>query len=232
MSKETIAKPDCEGHRQRLRTRFLCGEGRDMADYELLELVLTMSIPRRDVKPLAKILVNRFGSFAGVINAPADELLEVPGVKEATLTMLKVIKTSAGRLAWQNLTASDGPVINNFDVLLDYCRTVMCGLDVEELRLIYLDAKLRAIGQDIMQRGTINAVAIHPREVIKAAMAHKASSIIMVHNHPSGDVTPSRADIEMTKNVAEACKAIDIKLHDHLIIGKYSYYSFSEHIMI
>lgn len=230
--KTDSAQPDYLGHRQRIRQSFLAGEGRDMADYELLEVVLTMAIPRHDVKPLAKLLIKQFNSFAGVINASAEDLLAVKGVKENTMTMLKLIKAAAVRTSWQNLTASDGPVINNFDTLLDYCRTAMCQLDVEELRLIYLDAKLRVVSQEVIQRGTINAVAIHPREVIKAAMANKASSIIMVHNHPSGDVTPSRADIEMTKSVSVACKAVGIKLHDHLIVGSYSHYSFSEHIVL
>ncbi len=223
-------KPDYLGHRQRLRQRFLLGEGKDMADYELLELVLTMAIPRRDVKPLAKQLIKRFGSFAGVINARPAELLAEDGVKENTLAMLKVIKAAAVRTSWQNLNAAEGSVFNSIDVLLDYCRSSISFSDVEELHVLFLDKKLRIIKEELMQRGTIDCVAIHPREIIKAALEVKATAIIMVHNHPSGNVTPSRADIDMTRNVKEACKSVDIILCDHLIIGRNDYYSFSQHI--
>ncbi len=222
--------PDYLGHRQRLRQRFLLGEGKDMADYELLELVLTMAIPRRDVKPLAKRLIKRFGSFGGVINARTAELLEEEGVKENTLTMLKLIKAATVRVSWQTLKEPQGPVLNRTDVLIDYCRSAMSFSDVEELHIIFLDAKLCVIKDELMQKGTIDCVAIHPREIVKEILDTKAKAIIMVHNHPSGNVTPSQADIEMTKNVREACKSINIKLLDHLIIGQSSYYSFAEHI--
>lgn len=157
-----VKQPDYLGHRQRLRQRFLLGEGKDMADYELLELVLTMAIPRRDVKPLAKKLIAEFNDFSGVINAPAAALLEVDGVKENTLAMLKVIKAAAIRTSWQTLCAAEAPVIRSPDTLLEYCRTSMCHSDVEELRIIFMDAKLQVIGEETMQRGTINAVAVHP----------------------------------------------------------------------
>lgn len=223
---DTDNQPDYIGHRQRLRSRFLLGEGKDMADYELLELVLTMAIPRRDVKPLAKTLIKKFASFAEVINAPNEELLAVEGVKENTLTMLKVIRAAALRTSWQRLQATDEPIINSYFALLDYCRAEMTFSDVEELRVIFLDTKLRVICQEMMQRGTINSVQVHPREVAKAAMAKNACSVIMVHNHPSGDVTPSKADIEMTRQIKFALEAIGVKLHDHIIISKYNEYSF------
>lgn len=225
-------QPDYIGHRERLRQRFLLGDGKDMADYELLELVLTIALPRRDVKPLAKQLIARFESFAGVINAPKEELLEVPGVKEATATILKVINVAAQRTSWQNLQAFEGPIISNTDSLVDYCRSAMCFSDVEELRLIYLDAKLHIIGQEIMQRGTINSVAIHPREVIKAAMANHASSIIMVHNHPSGNVQLSKSDVAMTERIKEACESIGLRLLDHLIISRSESYSLFQHLKL
>ena len=224
------ARPDYLGHRQRIRRRFLLGEGKDMADYELLELALTMAIPRRDVKPLAKTLIKKFGSFAGVVNASQNELAAVEGVKENTITMLKLIKAAALRTSWQNLNADDAPVINSFDSLVDYCRSAMAYGDIEEFRIIYLNTKLRLIGEETMQKGTINSVSIHPREVIKSAMEQKAAAIIMVHNHPSGDTTPSKADIEMTKAVARACRLVNITLLDHLIISRSSCYRFAEHI--
>lgn len=222
-------KPDYLGHRERLRQRFLLSEGRDMADYELLELVLTISLPRKDVKPLAKSLINKFGSFANVINADKDELCLVPGIKENTATVLKIINVAAQRTTWQNLQSLDSPIILNLDALIDYCRSAMCYSDVEEFRLIYLDSKLHVVGQEIMQRGTINSVAIHPREVIKAAMNNHAASIIMVHNHPSGSVKPSKSDVAMTERIDEACDSIGIKLLDHLVISKNDYYSFAQH---
>ncbi len=229
---KTEKQPDYIGHRERLRQRFLLGDGKDMADYELLELVLTIALPRRDVKPLSKLLISRFESFAGVINAPKDELIKIPGVKENTITVLKVINVAAQRTSWQNLKSLDGPIIMNTDSLIDYCRSAMCYSDVEEFRLIYLDSKLHIIGQEIMQRGTINSVAIHPREVIKAAMAHHASSIIMVHNHPSGNVQPSKADVAMTERISEACETIGIHLLDHLILSRSESYSFAQHIKL
>lgn len=230
--KTSETKPDYLGHRERLRQRFLLSDGRDMADYELLELVLTIAIPRRDVKPLAKTLISRFGNFAGVINANKDDLCSISGVKENTVTILKVINAALQRASWQNLQAFDGPIIMNFDSLIDYCRSNMCYSDVEEFRLIYLDTKLHVIGQEIMQKGTINSVAIHPREVIKSAMSNRASAIIMVHNHPSGNVQPSKSDVAMTERIDEACESIGIRLLDHLVIGRNEYYSFAQHCLL
>ena len=229
---KTEKQPDYIGHRERLRQRFLLGDGKDMADYELLELVLTIALPRRDVKPLAKMLISRFESFAGVINAPKEELMSIPGVKENTVTILKVINVAAQRTSWQNLKSLDGPIIMNTDSLIDYCRSAMCYSDVEEFRLIYLDSKLHIIGQEIMQRGTINSVAIHPREVLKAAMAHHGSSIIMVHNHPSGNGQPSKADVAMTERINEACASVGIHLLDHLILSRSESYSFAQYIKL
>lgn len=228
----TESKPDYLGHRERLRQRFLLGAGKDMADYELLELVLTIALPRKDVKPLAKTLVAKFGSFAEVINADKDELCAIPGIKENTVTVLKIINAASQRTSWQNLQSFDGPVILNLDSLIDYCRSGMCYSDVEELRLIYLDSKLHVIGQEIMQKGTINSVAIHPREVIKAAMNNHASAIVMIHNHPSGNVQPSKSDILMTERIDEACESIGIRLLDHLIISHRDYYSFAQNGII
>ncbi len=210
--------PDYLGHRQRLRERFLKSQGRDMADYELLELVLTYTIVRRDVKPIAKALVKEFGSFAGVVNASYDELLSFKGISENTAVMLQLIKTAGLRMSWQNLQAQDAPVIKSVDELIDYCRACMAHQDIEELRVIYLDSKLRVIGEETLQKGTINNVAIHPREVIKAVLQNHAGSFVLVHNHPSGDATPSRQDIAVTKQIREAAECVNITLQDHIII--------------
>lgn len=221
----TNDEPDYLGHRERLRRRFLLGGGRDMPDYELLEL-LTIAIPRRDVKPLAKELIRKFGSFAEVVNAPLEELMLVKGVKENTAAVLRIVRECSVRSSWQSLKGTDAPVISDFDAMVDYCRSAMAYQMVEEFRIIFLNSKLYVIGEEIQQRGTVDQVAIHPREVIKSAMMHGASAMILVHNHPSGIVTPSKADMEITKRIKEAAEAVSIRLFDHLIISKSSVYSF------
>ena len=222
----TNDEPDYLGHRERLRRRFLLGGGRDMPDYELLELLLTIAIPRGDVKPLAKELIRKFGSFAEVVNAPLEELMLVKGVKENTAAVLRIVRECSVRSSWQSLKGMDAPVISDFDAMVDYCRSAMAYQTVEEFRIIFLNSKLYVIGEEIQQRGTVDQVAIHPREVIKSAMMHGASAMILVHNHPSGIVTPSKADIEITKRIKEAAEAVSIRLFDHLIISKSSVYSF------
>lgn len=222
----TNDEPDYLGHRERPRRRFLLGGGRDMPDYELLELLLTIAIPRRDVKPLAKELIRKFGSFAEVVNAPLEELMLVKGVKENTAAVLRIVRECSVRSSWQSLKGMDAPVISDFDAMVDYCRSAMAYQTVEEFRIIFLNSKLYVIGEEIQQRGTVDQVAIHPREVIKSAMMHGASAMILVHNHPSGIVTPSKADMEITKRIKEAAEAVSIRLFDHLIISKSSVYSF------
>lgn len=197
-----------------------------MPDYELLELLLTIAIPRRDVKPLAKELIRKFGSFAEVVNAPLEELMLVKGVKENTAAVLRIVRECSVRSSWQSLKGMDAPVISDFDAMVDYCRSAMAYQTVEEFRIIFLNSKLYVIGEEIQQRGTVDQVAIHPREVIKSAMMHGASAMILVHNHPSGIVTPSKADMEITKRIKEAAEAVSIRLFDHLIISKSSVYSF------
>lgn len=224
-SKGQDEQPDYLGHRSRLRERFLKSNGKDMADYELIELLLTYVIPRRDVKPIAKELIRKFGSLGDVVNADISRITEVNGIKENTAIIFKLIKEAAKRFSWEILSDKDTPVINDWDTMIDYCRSEMAYLDIEEFRIIFLDVKLRLIGEEIMQRGTINQVAIHPREVVKLAMDKKAAAIIMVHNHPSGDVKPSRADIEITKQIKQALESINIQLIDHVVISKNDYFS-------
>ncbi len=216
------------GHRQRLKARFLSDGGKAMPDYELLELLLTFAIPRRDVKPLAKTLIARFNNFAGVINADLQDLMAVSGVKENTAIMLKMIAQGAKRMAWQQLKAADEAVIADYDAMIDYCRTAMAYNEVEEFRVIFLNSKFRVIAEETQQRGTINTVAIHPREVIKSALDNGAAAMIMVHNHPTGIVTPSQADISVTKTIRDAAKNCGIELFDHIIISKNDYFSFRD----
>lgn len=221
-----VQTPDYLGHRQRLRDRFLKSDGRDMADYELLELVLTYAIVRRDVKPIAKLLIKEFGSFANVINASYEDLINIKGISENTAVLLKMINSAILRASWQKLSGEDAPVLKNIDDLIDYCRASMCYQDVEELRIIYLNSKLKVICEETLQKGTINNVAIHPREVIKSALQNHACSIIMVHNHPSGDTTPSKQDIMITKQIKDAAECVGVILQDHIVIGKYGHFSF------
>ena len=217
--------PDYLGHRARLRERFLNDGGKSMADYEIIELMLTYAIPRRDVKPIAKEIIRKFGSLAGAAKASVAKLLEVRGISENSAVLFKLTAEAARRFSWAELSASDTPVISNWDAMIDYCRSEMAHLDIEEFRIIFLDIKCRVIGEEIMQKGTINQVAIHPREVLKLTMEKKASALILVHNHPSGDVKPSRADIEITKQIKQALESINVSLLDHVIIGKYDYAS-------
>lgn len=225
----TEKQPDYIGHRQRLKERFRLGGGRDMADYEMLELLLTLAIPRRDTKPLAKELVKAFGSFAAVLNAPAEKLMEFDGLKDSGVLVFNLVKEAALRMSWQKLRESEMPILSNWDAMVDYCRMVAGYKEREEFHVIFLDAKSRVIEEEIQQRGTVDSVAIHPGEVVKSAVLKCAKSIILLHNHPSGDVTPSSADILITKKVNEGLASVDIRLVDHLIVSKYDVYSFRDH---
>ena len=224
--------PDYIGHRQRLRQRFLVDNGKSMPDYELLELLLMMAIPRRDVKPIAKELLRKFGSLVDVISAKSEELMEVSGIKENSAFLIKFIQAIMERASYLKLQQDDTPVISNWDVLVNHCRAAMGSLDVEEFRVLLLDNKLRLISEEVMQRGTINQVAVHPREVIKLAINKGAASIILAHNHPTGDVTPSKADIEVTKQIKAAAEMLDIKLWDHIVVSKNMVFGFKDHGLI
>ena len=218
-------KPHYLGHRQRLKERFLTDNGRTMPDYELLELLLTIAIPRKDVKPLAKELIKKFGSFADVINANQNDLLEF-GLTLNTITIFKIVVAAAVKMSWQELSSRVEPVLSNFDYMLDYCRTAMARLDIEEFRVLFLNAKLQIIKEEVMQRGTVNHVAVHPREVVKAALDCGAVSIVLFHNHPGGKANPSGDDREVTKQIVEALRPLNIKVQDHIIITKDNYFSF------
>lgn len=211
-------KPHFHGHRQRLRQRFLEGGAEALPDYELLELILFLAIPQRDVKPLAKDLLARFGGFAAVLNADVSALTEVEGVKEGTATTLKLVEAAARRLAKTELMHR--PVINSWERLVDYCRVNLAHLPRERLHLLFLDRKNALIASETQGIGTVDHAPIYPREVARRALELNATAVIMVHNHPSGDPAPSSADIEATRKVAEALKTIGVTLHDHLIVGR------------
>ena len=212
------------GHRTRLRQRFLAAGAEALADYELLELLLFLAKPRGDVKPLAKRLIARFGSFAEAVSAPAAALREVDGMGEASIAALKTAQAAASRLLGQPLR--DRPLLSSWTQLLDYCRVAMAHEPVEEVRVLYLDRKNRLIRDERQGRGTVDHTPLYPREVVKRALELGASALIVVHNHPSGDPSPSQADIAMTRQLAEAAAALGLVLHDHLIVARGGHTSF------
>jgi DNA repair protein RadC len=212
------------GHRDRLRQRFLKAGADALPDYEMLELTLFAAIPRRDTKPMAKALLARFGSFAEVIAAPRARLLEVKGVGEAVASHLKIVEAAAQRLAKTRVIGR--PALSSWPALIDYCTAAMARDLAEAFRVLFLDRKNILIADEVQNRGTIDHTPVYPREIVKRALELGASAIILVHNHPSGDPTPSRADIEMTREIAGAAKALGIAVHDHLVIGRGGHASF------
>lgn len=215
------------GHRQRLRSRFLQAGGDHLPDYELLEMLLFAAKPRGDVKPLAKRLLKTFGSFEAVLQAEPAELRKVEEVGEAAICCLKAVEVAAQRLV--KAPAKEKPILQSWSALLDYCRLAMGSKKIEEFRILFLNHKNALIADEVQQRGTVNHTPVYPREVVKRALELGASAIILAHNHPSGDVTPSKADIDMTKQVAHAAGAVGIAVHDHLIIAESAHYSFKSH---
>lgn len=205
-------------HRKRLRERFLQGGAQAMPDYELLELLLFRAIPRQDVKPLARHLIELFGDLAAVVSAPPARLGQVPGVGEAVIVELKLAEAMALRLARARVL--NRRVISSWDALLDYCHTVMAHRETEHFRVLFLDRKNCLIADEEQGRGTVDHVPVYPREVLRRALELNASALILVHNHPTGDPSPSQADIAMTEKIRLAAEALSITLHDHLIIGK------------
>lgn len=214
-------------HRARLRERFMQGGAAAMPDYELLELVLFRAIPRQDVKPLARRLIERFGDFNRVLTAAPARLAEVEGVGPAVVTELKIVEAAAQRLA--RARVMNRPVLSSWQALLDYCHTAMAHREVEQFRVLFLDRKNVLIADEPQARGTVDHVPVYPREVAKRALELNASAIILVHNHPSGDPTPSQADIAMTGQIDLACQAIGVAVHDHVIVGKGEELSFRSH---
>ncbi|WP_432448573.1 RadC family protein [Aliiroseovarius marinus] len=211
-------------HRKRLRARFMDGGAQAMPDYELLELLLFRSIPRRDVKPIARELLETFGDFNRVLSAPKERLRAVPGIGDTVITDLKIVEAAAHRMARSKVIKRH--VISSWDAVLDYCHTTMAHRDTEQFRVLFLDRKNVLIADEEQAKGTVDHVPVYPREVVKRALELNASALILVHNHPSGDPTPSESDIQMTSQVNDAAQALNITLHDHLIIGKSAELSF------
>lgn len=229
-SKGQAAKPEKQhhaGHRDRLRQRFLKTGGEGMPDYEILELLLFTAIPRRDVKPLAKKLIDHFGGFADVLAADPKNLTAITGVSENTAAFLKAVYVAGGQLLKQKI--ADAPILSSWKALLDYCHATMAHEKKEHFRVLFLNRKNRLIRDEVQQSGTVDHTPVYPREVVKRALEIGATAVILVHNHPSGDPTPSNADIEMTKEIVRAVTPVDVVVHDHLIISATGHYSFKAH---
>jgi len=219
-------KPHYFGHKKRLRERFLKSGAGGLADYELLELILGMAIMRKDVKPLAKDLLARFGSFSAIIDADMEKLLEVNGIGPGAAAALRLVKEAS--IKYLGEKGKKGPIISSPGRLIDYCKAAMMGLKDEQFRVVFLNSKNEVIEDEVICRGTIDQTAVYPRKVMERALYYKAASYIFVHNHPSGNYFPSRADKELTISLKKAAQALHIRVHDHLIIGKDGYYSFAE----
>jgi DNA repair protein RadC len=221
---QPFASTGPQGHRERMREKLLSRGTDALADYELLEMLLFFAFKRGDTKPLAKALINRFGSFAAVLSAPQQELLDTQGLGTHSVAAIKLAQASAVRLT--RAEVMERPVLNNWDRLMGYLNAVLARERVEQFRVLFLDSRNRLLADEAQARGTVNHTPVYPREVVKRALELHATAIILVHNHPSGDPTPSRADLEMTREVREAARTLSIQLHDHVIVGNGRWLSF------
>jgi DNA repair protein RadC len=218
--------PHYHGHRERLRERFFGAGPEALSDYELLEMALFPALPRRDTKPLAKALLNRFGSFAEVVHAPVARLREVEGIGEASIHQIKLLAAAASRVAKGEIKRKIA--LSSWNDVIDYCRSGMAFAEKEQFRLLFLDKRNQLIADEVQQTGTVDHTPVYPREVIKRALELSATALILVHNHPSGDPTPSQADIRMTRAIIDIAAPLGISVHDHIIVGKNGHASLKE----
>lgn len=216
--------PHYHGHRQRLRARFAEAGPDALADYELLELILFRAIPRRDVKPLAKALLKRFGSFPEVLGARPERLREIDGLGEAAIADLKVVEAAARRMGREQMRTR--PIMSSFKDVIEYCRAAMAYCEREQFRVLFLDKRHGLIADEVQSVGTVDHTPVYPREIVRRALELSASALVLAHNHPSGDPTPSPADIRMTEEIVNISNMLGIVVHDHLIIGRHGHVSF------
>lgn len=219
-------KPDYLGHRKRLRERFRKNGTEGMHDYEVLELLLTYAIPRKDVKPIAKNLLKRFGSLSGVLDAGQKELEEVANIGPISSTLIRLVKETCGIYLAEKMRNKD--VLSSPQAVLDFARVKLAGLPHEAFMVIFLNAKNKVLDYKVLQEGTVDRAVIYPRRMVEEALAHHAAGIILVHNHPSGDSEPSPEDKQLTRSLTEAARTIDLRVLDHIIVGKEGYCSFLE----
>ena len=224
------AIPSKAGHRQRLRERFTKGGPAAVHDYELLELILFRAIPRRDIKDLAKTLIGRFGSIAEVIHAPEHLLREINLVGDAVIFELKLVRATALQL--MRTEVLDKPILSSWQQVIDYCHAAMGYESREQFRILFLDKKNKLIADEIQGQGTVDHTPVYIREVVKRALELSSTALVLVHNHPSGDTKPSRADIDMTRTIQSAAKPLGITLHDHIIVGRGAHFSFRKEKLI
>ena len=225
MKRQETPEPDSRhGHRERLRDRFANSGPDALADYELLELLLFRSLPRRDTKPIAKALLKHFGSFSALFGASLDRLKEVEGVGDTVALDLKTVFATMQRMQRADILGRN--VLDSWNAVVAYCQSVMAEESREQFRVLFLDKKNALIADEVQQSGTVDQTPVYPREVVRRALELSSTALILVHNHPSGDPTPSRADIEMTHKVVEACTPLSIQVHDHIIIGRGTHVSF------
>jgi len=229
-SQKTSEAPDYIGHRQRLKLRFMSDIGRSMPDYEMLELMLTYALPRRDVKPLAKKLLRRYPNLASVVAAPAEELNRLENLSFSTIVLIKLFHACSNKICWENLENRDAPILSSKNSIVEYCRSCIGYENQEQLLVIFLNLHGEYIGHKIEHTGTLNAVMISPRTIVTSALSYNAAAVLLAHNHPSGSCIPSTADVDMTRRVKEALKIVEIHLEDHIIISPRSYYSMREHL--
>jgi DNA repair protein RadC len=230
IKKVSIDEPHYLGHRNRMKEKFLLSEEDNFSDYELLELLLFYAIPRKDVKPLAKLLLKTFGNFYGLINSPMEHLEEIEGVTKNVYLILQISKHVVMRSLKENILKQS--VISSWSALLDYLKIGLGGLRVEQFRVLFLNKKNILIADEVMAVGTIDQTPVYPREIVKRCLFHEAGAIILVHNHPTGNTKPSNADIDNTQNIINACKTINVSVHDHVIIGGNNYFSFKSNMLL
>lgn len=222
--------PHYVGHRKRLKDRFLKSPPNSFSDYELLELMLFNAVPRKDVKPIAKELLSKFGNFSSLINATKEKLSVVKGVNEAAFLNLQIVKELLQRILAVQIMKQN--VISSWGALLDYLKFSMSDLQVEQFRVLFLNKKNILIENEVMATGTVDQTPVYTREIVKRVLFHEASAIILVHNHPSGSAKPSNSDIDLTAQIVNACKTVNVSVHDHVIIGKGEYYSFKTNMLL
>lgn len=227
---KTRSSPDHKGHRQRLRERFRNTGEQGLADYELLEFLLFSALPRQDTKPIAKALLQRFGSFSAALAAPRAQLKEISGLSDVSVDTLKAVHAAVVRYHKAELNARHP--LDSWNKVMAYLQTSMQHADVEQFRILFLDKKNGLIADEVQQTGTVDHTPVYPREVIKRALELSATALILVHNHPSGDPTPSRADIDLTRQIVDIARPLGIEVHDHVIVGLKNNFSFREKQLI
>jgi DNA repair protein RadC len=225
-----IKAPHYIGHRKRLKEKFLSGDASIFSDYELLELLLFQVIPRRDTKPIAKEMLEIFGNLKAIIHASADKFNEIPSIKDSGYLQFKLLKELLSRVLYDEIKQQN--IISSWGALLNYLKFNMSYIPLEQFRILYLNKKNILLADEVIGSGTIDQIAVYPREVVKRALFYEAGAIILVHNHPSGDSKPSAADLELTKHIVAACTLVNVQVHDHVIIGKGTYYSFKTEMLL